>query len=756
MKVTEFRMPLPLEVDRYQVCQRYMVAKASIESTEAAINAGTNDGIEILKSEPFETAGGTFAGRYTHKNLSIASKVPTWISSFVDAKWLVFEEKSWDGFPKTKTVYECSLFPEMQLSVESMHVAGGPNLDNAVGVSTQQLASRYIVPIDIVNDIASKDTTVTDLSNFICDKANFGPLNTEWQKNDALPRMTCYKVLTVHLPYFGWLSGRVESWVVSAMQDLICKHHRNAIGGMEDWCGMSLTDVRAWEAVLNEKLAELTREKYGGVNGVPLEAMEEDSSSSTLPASPTDGTAVYGKPTVEVASANEKMRSSSAERNGVVIPTGTGGTGTGGVEIIDISETTDATSVLLSGDDGRLDSPTADSTDVIKLVRAATLYKLGEGFLSMTWNPRHVVVQSDCILRYYVDQLDKPKDEVPLNSCCVTWTGAMAGRLHSFSVQTPPQPNNGVRRILHFSGESEAESRQWMLLLQLLSSMDCLVAATCERRPTLDTTGALSTDTVGDTAGSIRGASRTAPYAYNSGGTAAATSSGAGSGTRSINASAGVASSSSTGVTALLGDQQLVNHIPSPTSLENIISRTSPLGTATRLTAANSGTATTTAAPKTDYAAAVSSNRRLPPSETPSIIRTVLIDEVTVAAAVGVAVPESVQQQQQQQSTPSLLLSHNREMHKHIIACLRELQRAMQGKRYTQVDDAASVSLFNMSIKNISEWSCFDWPDFNTGGTYKHALTGRPVNSSMRDVVAPTTYGTNGSTGTSPMYSALI
>lgn len=74
-----------------------MVAKASLEdASKSTPETAANDCMQILVNEEYEDElenDGT-KGQYTHKRINIASKLPSWLVSWVDTRLTVFDEKS--------------------------------------------------------------------------------------------------------------------------------------------------------------------------------------------------------------------------------------------------------------------------------------------------------------------------------------------------------------------------------------------------------------------------------------------------------------------------------------------------------------------------------------------------------------------------------------------------------------------------------------------------------------------------------------
>jgi hypothetical protein len=94
---------LPFSLSEYKKGQLYMVAKASREESD-----GLN-GVELIKDEPFENELGK--GIFTHKIIHLESKLPEWTRRLIPESALQVEEKSWNAYPYSKTVYKVSSLP---------------------------------------------------------------------------------------------------------------------------------------------------------------------------------------------------------------------------------------------------------------------------------------------------------------------------------------------------------------------------------------------------------------------------------------------------------------------------------------------------------------------------------------------------------------------------------------------------------------------------------------------------------------------
>ena len=88
----------------------YAVAEASKAET------GGGEGVEVLKNEPYDEThekyiplmGGRFSkGQYTHKIYHIGSHLPAWFKNLLPKSALSAEEKAWNAYPYTKTIFTC-------------------------------------------------------------------------------------------------------------------------------------------------------------------------------------------------------------------------------------------------------------------------------------------------------------------------------------------------------------------------------------------------------------------------------------------------------------------------------------------------------------------------------------------------------------------------------------------------------------------------------------------------------------------------
>lgn len=260
MLIKEYRISMPLTVDEYFVGQLHMTAKSSQEETGK--NAG--EGIEILENRPYEPDDpvNTYnmpAGQFTHKVMHLKSKLPTFIAMMVPISMTDIVERSWNAFPHTLTVYSNAYFGEkFFLSVETMHANDQGDQENAVSLSAEDLSLRTVDFVDIADTSSGSD--IPDSENptlFKSQKTGRGPLVPGFRKSMQDPIMTCYKVVKLRFKVLG-LQTKAESWGhLYGIRKPFLQYHRKIFCWMDEWHGMTLSDIRAME----QETARITSEK---------------------------------------------------------------------------------------------------------------------------------------------------------------------------------------------------------------------------------------------------------------------------------------------------------------------------------------------------------------------------------------------------------------------------------------------------------------------------------------------------------------
>ncbi|KAH0794457.1 Phosphatidylinositol transfer protein [Histomonas meleagridis] len=286
MKIIEFRVIVPTNVEKYEIGNRYMNYLYIIDEK------GGGEGIEILNNEPFENEHEK--GRYTYKIYHIKSKIPAAFRWAVPDKYLHFHEKSWNAFPHYFTQYSVpGMGKDFVLSIESQHInyTNGMEIpDNIIGLSKEELKERKIVYLDVINGPVEPDKPEFDMHGFVCPEANINtPINSNdkydekqippWVTRYDGPMTMCIKVVKFHFKWWG-LQTAVEKFVMnSTYPGLFTNSHRKLMASMKDWYNMTMDQIIA----LEEKV---TKEQYddGG-----FQRDDEESSGAPPPNGPPEG-----------------------------------------------------------------------------------------------------------------------------------------------------------------------------------------------------------------------------------------------------------------------------------------------------------------------------------------------------------------------------------------------------------------------------------------------------------------------------------
>lgn len=245
---------MPMTADEYQVGQLFCVAETSRTSTDG------NEGIEIVKNEPFENVpllDDYSSGQYTQKIYHFASRVPSFVRRLLPNNSLAVNEEAWNAYPYCKTVLTSSVLSNetFSISIESLHLNDKGETENAHKLSPEMLRQREVVYVDIANDPMEADVLeAQDPKKFQSLVTGRGPLASDW-KTTTSSLMTCYKLVKVQFHMFG-LQTRVESWIQSSERRLFLQFHRQIFCSIDKWYTMTLDDIRIMEELVKEELKE--------------------------------------------------------------------------------------------------------------------------------------------------------------------------------------------------------------------------------------------------------------------------------------------------------------------------------------------------------------------------------------------------------------------------------------------------------------------------------------------------------------------
>jgi len=257
MLTKEYRIPLPLTVEEYQVAQLYMVSKISKQQT------GHGEGIQILENKPFNDENGT--GQYTHKILHIGSRIPGWLKAFIPTSALQVDEKAWNAYPYCKTVYSCPFLGDrFSISVTTKYLPDAGTSPNAHGRPEAEIKDRVVDLVDIANDPIdpTKYKEEEDPALYVSEKTGRGKLGKDWMQTCS-PVMCSYKECSVQLRIWG-VQTAGEAYIHKvALRDVFLSGHRQAFCWLDEWYGKTIADMRKMEEETKVELDKLLIQEDG-------------------------------------------------------------------------------------------------------------------------------------------------------------------------------------------------------------------------------------------------------------------------------------------------------------------------------------------------------------------------------------------------------------------------------------------------------------------------------------------------------------
>ncbi|XP_064391749.1 phosphatidylinositol transfer protein alpha isoform-like isoform X2 [Halichondria panicea] len=257
MLIREFRVVMPLTLEEFQVGQLYSVAEASKNET------GGGEGVEIIKNEPCDHPE-LGKGQFTHKIYHLASKVPKVIRVLAPKGALEIHEEAWNCYPYCKTVISNPDYMKdgFHITILTLHAENDKGEQaNVHNLPKAKLDKRDVVHVDIVNDhVSSSDYKPEwDPAKFHSEKTGRGPLGSDW-KETTQPLMCAYKLVECEFKWFG-LQSTVESRIQKVYPRLFRNFHRQVFCWLDQWHGMTMDDIREYEA---QAKAELDRARTEG------------------------------------------------------------------------------------------------------------------------------------------------------------------------------------------------------------------------------------------------------------------------------------------------------------------------------------------------------------------------------------------------------------------------------------------------------------------------------------------------------------
>ncbi|KAM3826673.1 cytoplasmic phosphatidylinositol transfer protein 1-like [Vipera latastei] len=238
MLVKEYRICMPLTTEEYRVGQLYTISKHSHQESDRG------EGVEVMKNEPHEDPVHG-PGQFTEKRVHLSSKLPSWARA-VTPRIFYITEKAWNYYPYTITEYTCSFLPKFSIYIETKYEDNCGNSTN-IFPSEKILGDHEVMFLDIAFDEIPERyySSLEDLRSFSSVKTGRGPLLEGWREQTQ-PIMCSYKLVTVKFEVWG-LQTRVEQFVHKVIRDILLIGHRQAFAWVDEWCGMTMDEVRLYE-----------------------------------------------------------------------------------------------------------------------------------------------------------------------------------------------------------------------------------------------------------------------------------------------------------------------------------------------------------------------------------------------------------------------------------------------------------------------------------------------------------------------------
>ncbi|NXR15074.1 PITC1 protein, partial [Semnornis frantzii] len=237
---------------QYRVGQLYTISKHSHQESEKG------EGVEVVKNEPHEDPVHG-PGQFTEKRVHLSSKLPSWARA-VTPRIFYITEKAWNYYPYTITAdgcsLQCSFLPKFSIYIETKYEDNCGDSEN-IFHSEKILGDHEVSFLDIAFDEIPERyyRSLEDPRFFSSAKTGRGPLREGWRQHTK-PIMCSYKLVSVKFEVWG-LQTRVEQFVHKVIRDILLIGHRQAFTWVDEWCGMTMEDVRRFERETQEATNEL-------------------------------------------------------------------------------------------------------------------------------------------------------------------------------------------------------------------------------------------------------------------------------------------------------------------------------------------------------------------------------------------------------------------------------------------------------------------------------------------------------------------
>jgi len=247
---------MPLTLDEYRIGALYTTMAISMQET------GGGEGVKILVNEPYndQVRG---QGQYTKKLYFLKSKVPVFLRMIMPASAMELVEESWNNFPNSRTILTNPKFMgnNFFINVDTIVLEGYTHKQrfNVFGLDDEDMDKRKVIDVDIssqeglaIDDLKPEEDPCLFQSSCDCADPPRGPLKPNWMTKTK-PVVTVYKLIRAKFKWWG-LQCRVEDGISNYQLRLIHLFHRKMFCYYDQFCGMTITDIRALEAKTKDDL----------------------------------------------------------------------------------------------------------------------------------------------------------------------------------------------------------------------------------------------------------------------------------------------------------------------------------------------------------------------------------------------------------------------------------------------------------------------------------------------------------------------
>lgn len=273
MKVKEFRIPLHMSVDEYQIAQNWSVNEQSRRET------GGGEGVEIRENKPFTGMsfldGKYTSGQYTYKIYKVETKLPKFLRTIfrtvMGKGGLDLHEEAWNAYPYCKTVITNPNYMKdsFKVVIESLHLPDNGKSQNVLGKDKKELDITVIDLLDVIKEKSNMTGAVDgNPVDYVSKSAKRGPLDPNTWLETADPIMTCYKTVSIHCKWGIGLQNTLENFLMDKYRSTFLAFHQQIWCWTDEWFGMSMEELRELEEKTKEELKKkiLEAEKQGTTN----------------------------------------------------------------------------------------------------------------------------------------------------------------------------------------------------------------------------------------------------------------------------------------------------------------------------------------------------------------------------------------------------------------------------------------------------------------------------------------------------------